>query len=67
MARARKIRPHVAELNLAIDSRTSFKEIVKQLEVALTLPKRLAPRGCSPCLSGLDRLTLNSRILDQIR
>lgn len=67
MATARRIRPKLRQVNLAIDSRTSFKQLVKQLEIALTLPKGLAPRGCAPCLSGLDQLTLDSRILDRIR
>ena len=67
MAVSKKIAPRMAQVNLQIDSRTSFKQIVRQLEVALTLPKGLAPRGCAPCLSGLDQLTLDSRILDRIR
>ncbi|MEA3274335.1 MAG: hypothetical protein U9Q81_03390 [Pseudomonadota bacterium] len=54
-------------MNLAIDSNTPFKEIVKQLEVVLTLPEGIAPRGCDPCLSGLDRLVLESQILNKIR
>ena len=64
---AKKVRPHLTELNLTISSKTPFKEVVKQLEIALTLPKGLAPRGCDPCLSGLDRFVLDSRILDQTR
>ncbi len=66
MADDKKVRSRVSALNLAIDSDTSFKEIVKQLEVVLTLPKGIAPRGCDPCLSGLDRLVLESRILNKI-
>lgn len=67
MAKAKAVGPRVSRMNLAIDSNTPFKEIVKQLEVVLTLPEGIAPRGCDPCLSGLDRLVLESQILNKIR
>jgi len=66
MAKKVKVRSRVSGLNLAIDADTPFEEVVKQLKVALTLPKGIAPRGCDPCLSGLDRLVLESQILNKM-
>lgn len=66
MAAKKPTASRVSRLDLAIAPDTSFKDIVKQLEVALTLPEGIAPRGCDPCLSGLDRLILDSRILNKI-
>jgi len=63
---AAKVPTKVRQVNLQIASDTSFKDLVKHLEVVLTLPKEIAPRGCAPCLSGLDRFVLESEILQRI-
>ena len=53
----------IRQVNLQIAADTSFKDLIKQLEIVLTLPKDIAPRGCAPCLSGLDRFVLESKVL----
>jgi hypothetical protein len=60
---AAKVPTKVRQVSLQIAADTSFKDLVKQLEIVLTLPKEIAPRGCAPCLSGLDRFVLESRVL----
>lgn len=66
MATVKAARPRVSKLELTIAPDTPFEDIVKQLEIVLTLPKGIAPRGCDPCLSGLDRMILESQILNKI-
>jgi len=63
---AAKVPTKVRQVNLQIAADTSFKDLVKHLEIVLTLPKEIAPRGCAPCLSGLDRFVLESEILQRV-
>jgi hypothetical protein len=58
-----KVPTKVRQVNLQIAADTSFKDLVKQLEIVLTLPREIAPRGCAPCLSGLDRFVIDSKVL----
>ncbi|HNY40026.1 MAG TPA: hypothetical protein PKJ41_06510 [Bryobacteraceae bacterium] len=60
---AAKVPTKVRQVSLQIAADTSFKDLVKHLEIVLTLPKEIAPRGCAPCLSGLDRFVIDSKIL----
>lgn len=53
------------ELVFAISPDSDFKSIVGQLEKILTFPELPDFRGCSPCLSGLDRFVLESRVLER--
>lgn len=60
---AAKLQTKVRQVNLQISADMPFKELVKHLEIVLTLPKEIAPRGCAPCLSGIDRFVLDSKVL----
>ncbi len=53
------------ELVIQVRPDMEFRELVKQLEQVLTLPELPDFRGCAPCLSGLDRFVLQSRILER--
>ena len=58
-----RVQTKVRELSVQIAPDTSFKDLVKHLEIVLTLPKEIAPRGCAPCLSGLDKFVFDSKVL----
>lgn len=62
-AKAALREPGLREMKLALDPRMDFKSIVQLLEDALTLRM---PKGCAPCLSGLDRLVIDSTIFESI-
>jgi hypothetical protein len=62
-----KVEPGPKQLHLALEPTASFEEIVKTIEVSLTLPELPGFRGCAPCFSGLDRLVVNSTLLGRIR
>lgn len=51
------------EIKLALEPDMKFDRIVEVLTDALTL--RL-PRGCAPCLSGLDRLVIDSVVFESL-
>ena len=53
------------EVVIQVRPNTEFAELVKHLELVLTLPELPDFPGCSPCLSGLDRFVLQSRILER--
>jgi hypothetical protein len=55
--------PGVREIKLALEPDMPFDRVVEVLKDALTL--RL-PKGCAPCLSGLDRLVVNNVIFEAI-
>jgi hypothetical protein len=57
----------VKELVIALRPDTDFSTIVKFLEKVLVVPELPGVRGCSPCLSGLDRLVLRNSVLEAIR
>ncbi len=63
---AAKVPTKVSQLTVQIAADTSFKDLVKHLELVLTLPKEIAPRGCAPCLSGLDRFVFDSKVLNRV-
>lgn len=63
---AAKVPTKFRKVELQIAADTPFKELVKHLEIVLTLPKEIAPRGCAPCLSGLDRFVFDSQILNRV-
>ncbi len=63
----KKARPGVRSLTVAVNSNTSFKDLVKVLERTLTVPELPGVRGCAPCLSGLDRLLLQDELLSTLR
>ncbi len=54
----------VRELRLALEPDMDFERIVGVLKETLTFD---FPRGCAPCLSGLDRLTIDSVIFERMR
>lgn len=62
-----KVEPGPKQLHLTLEPTASFEEIAKTLERVLTIPELPGFRGCAPCLSGLDRLVVNSTLLGRIR
>jgi hypothetical protein len=56
--------PSLISYRLAAD--TPFDELVKHLEVALTLPPVGRFKGCAPCLSGLDRFVFEDPEFSQL-
>ncbi|WP_417373499.1 hypothetical protein [Glutamicibacter protophormiae] len=64
---ARALKPREAgirELRIALEPDMEFDKIVDTLKEALTLN---FPRGCAPCLSGLDRLAIDSVIFERLQ
>jgi hypothetical protein len=60
--------PAYAEIRVSIAPEAKFEEIVKTLEQVLTLPKLPGlPRGCQPCLSGLDRFVFENPAIGELR
>jgi hypothetical protein len=55
--------PGLREIRIALEPKMDFKNIVALLEDALTV--RL-PKGCAPCLSGLDRIVIDSTIYEAV-
>ncbi len=56
------------EIVLALNSKTSFDRLVKVLERVLVIDKDIfGPRGCNPCLSGIDRIVIENPALQKIR
>jgi hypothetical protein len=53
------------QIVLQVRPDTDFKSLVKQLELILTIPELPDFRGCSPCLSGLDKFVVQSHVLEQ--
>ncbi len=51
------------EIKLALEPNMEFERIVEVLRETLTV--RL-PKGCAPCLSGLDRLVIDSVVFESI-
>lgn len=62
-----KPRVGTRELAVALDPNTPFEEIVRYLQETLVVPEIPGIRGCQPCLSGLDRLVVQSSILPTLR
>ena len=56
--------PGVRELSLALDPDMEFEKFVDVLREQLTFK---FPRGCAPCLSGLDRLTIDSVVFERLQ
>lgn len=56
--------PGVRQLSLALDPDMEFDRFVDVLKESLTFK---FPRGCAPCLSGLDRLTIDSVIFEKLQ
>ena len=59
----RKVDAGTKNLAIALDPDASFDQIVEYLKEALVVPELPGVRGCRPCLSGLERLVVESRIL----
>jgi hypothetical protein len=57
----------VRHITVAVESTTSFKDLVSILEKTLVVPELPGVRGCAPCLSGLDRFVLEDPALPAIR
>jgi hypothetical protein len=57
----------VRHITVAVESTTSFKDLVAILEKTLVVPELPGIRGCAPCLSGLDRFVLEDLVLPAIR
>ena len=62
----RKRAAGLKRLDITLAPDTEFEEIVRYLEGVLTIPELPGVRGCQPCLSGLDRLVLDSVLFEQI-
>ena len=62
-----QVLPGTKTLSIALKADTDFKTIVSYLEKTLVVPEIPGVRGCDPCLSGLDRLVLESTILERTR
>ena len=58
MSELKRREPGVRQLVLALDSKTEFKQIVGVLERVLTIKDIPGIRGCSPCLSGIDKIVI---------
>ncbi len=56
--------PGVRRMSIALDPEMDFDRIVEVLKQQLTFD---FPRGCAPCLSGLDRLVIDSVIFEQLQ
>lgn len=56
--------PGVRRMSIALDPEMDFDRIVDVLKEQLTFE---FPRGCAPCLSGLDRLVIDSVIFEQVQ
>ncbi|GGD29036.1 hypothetical protein [Nocardioides daphniae] len=54
----------VRELRIALEPDMEFDRFVDVLKESLTFN---FPRGCAPCLSGLDRLTIDSVIFERLQ
>ena len=52
-------------VRLALEPDTGFDEIVEILKQTLTV--RLPKGGCAPCLSGLDRLSIDSVVFERLQ
>ncbi|GAA1865234.1 hypothetical protein GCM10009715_10510 [Paeniglutamicibacter psychrophenolicus] len=64
-APALKIRePGIREVRIALEPDMEFGKMVEVLKEALTFN---FPRGCAPCLSGLDRLAIDSVIFERLQ
>lgn len=59
MATRAKQKAQLQEIRLAVNSQMPFDQLVKALKVTLTVPELPGIRGCSPCLSGLQRVVLD--------
>ncbi|MES1244699.1 MAG: hypothetical protein ABUT39_24035 [Acidobacteriota bacterium] len=57
----------VKQVVIALNDTTNFKDLVHALERVLTVPELPGIKGCSPCLSGLDRLVIENPVLPAIR
>lgn len=55
----------VRRVGLALEPDTGFDEIVEVLKEALTI--RVPKGGCAPCLSGLDRLSIDSVVFERLQ
>ncbi len=62
-----KVSAGTKALSIALEPNTDFKTIVRYLEKTLVVPKIPGVGGCDPCLSGLDRIVIDSTILPQVR
>jgi hypothetical protein len=61
------LQPGTREITFSVASNTSFGDLVGIMKEVLTLPELPGIKGCRPCLSGLDRFALVSRVLDKTR
>jgi len=56
--------PGSREIRIALEPDMEFDRLVEVLKDSLTFN---FPRGCAPCLSGLDRLTLESVVFERLQ
>lgn len=64
--KVRRKTPGTNRLELTLEPNTDFDTIVNVLKQTLVVPELPGIRGCAPCLSGLDRLVLESTVIDQL-
>jgi len=62
----RRKTPGTRNLEIVLDPQASFETIVGVLKQTLVVPELPGVRGCLPCLSGLDRLVIESTVIDQL-
>lgn len=55
----------VRHVKLALEPDTGFDEIVDILRESLTF--KVPKGGCAPCLSGLDRLSIDSVVFERLQ
>lgn len=60
----KKARVGTRAITLAVAPDADFKQIVRVLEQTLVVPRLPGITGCAPCLSGLDRLVVQSSIFE---
>lgn len=60
--------PGVREIRLTLGPDAKYESIQRAIEDVLTIPEieDFFPRGCAPCLSGVDRIVITSSIFEQI-
>jgi hypothetical protein len=64
MAKGELREPGIRRMSLSLEPDMEFEKFVDVLREQLTFK---FPRGCAPCLSGLDRLTIDSVVFERLQ
>jgi hypothetical protein len=55
------------EIVISLPHDTPFEDIVSYLSKTLVVPRLPGHGGCDPCKSGIDRIVLESPVLEGVR